>query len=573
MRRLAPALPFAVLLAGFMVEEPSEALPSHAAIYASSAVATDHALASEAGATILARGGTAADAAAAAMLALGVASPASSGFGGGGFALYYRASDQSLTYLDFRETAPAASTADMFERAEAAAPGSHPSEAGGLATGVPGEPAGIAELVSRFGRLPLRTIVAPAVTLARRGVPIGEYVARAGQGDIATALRRDRVLGRWFRSDAGGLVAGTRVKQPELARTLETFGRAGARAVYDGPIGRAFVASNRAHGGILTEADLRAYRVATRTPLDERHFGYRFVSSPPESAGGATMLASLDFLERAGVARSTEEPAFLHALAESWKGPYLDRQRYFGDPDHVDVPLSALASAERRAARASLFRADRAGDPAAYALPLPEPASRARTPDGGGTSHLCVVDAEGNVASVTTTINLWFGARYTAAGVILNDEMDDFAKAVGQANAFGLVGGERNRPGPGRRPVSSMSPTIVLDDRGFRLCVGAAGGSRIPTATEQVALRVLVRGEQAHDAIAAPRVHHQAEPNVLRSERMAPLDPNVLARLVALGHAHDLVDNVAVVQLVHRREDGRLEAASDPRKGGRPSGL
>jgi gamma-glutamyltranspeptidase/glutathione hydrolase len=196
-------------------------------------------------------------------------------------------------------------------------------------------------------------------------------------------------------------------------------------------------------------------------------------------------------------------------------------------------------------------------------------------PDGGGTSHLCIVDAEGNVASVTTTVNLTFGAQYSAGGFVMNDEMDDFARAVGASNAFELGGGANNLVGPGRRPVSSMSPTIVFDDRGPVLCIGAAGGSRIPTATEQVALRILVRGESPGDAARAPRVHHQGEPGALRTERFAPMPGAVLASLGARGHALDLLDNVAVVSLVRieRSDRGtRLVAVSDVRKGGRPAG-
>jgi gamma-glutamyltranspeptidase/glutathione hydrolase len=195
-------------------------------------------------------------------------------------------------------------------------------------------------------------------------------------------------------------------------------------------------------------------------------------------------------------------------------------------------------------------------------------------PEDHGTSHLCVVDAEGNVAAVTTTINLPFGARYTAAGIVMNDEMDDFARAVGEANAFGLVGGAPNLPGPGKRPVSTMSPTIVFDDAGPVLCIGAAGGSRIVTSTEQVALSVLVRGRSLADAMAAPRVHHQASPNALRVEREAPLAEATRERLRARGHVIDETDHIAIVQAIHvvRGDDAHLDAASDPRKGGAPAG-
>lgn len=526
-------------------------------------------MASRIAADTLARGGTAADAAAAAMLALGVASPGSSGFGGGGFALYYRASDRTTTFLDFREAAPSASTASMFEEAEAAHPGSHPSEIGGLAVAVPGEPAGIEALVTRFGRLPLRNIVAPVVALARRGVRPTEYIRHLATESHMRDLRVDGRLRRWFaRGQADALDAHTPMRQPELARVLAAFGSRGSRTFYTGAIARRIVADVRSRGGILSEADLAAYRVVQREPLHERHLGFDWWTAPPPSAGGATLLASLDFIERIGLSPSAPLEAALHGYLESWKGPYLDRQAAFGDPDHVNVPLAALSSLGRRSARAELFDPARARAATDYALPI-EPPRAPIAPAGGGTSHLCVIDREGNVASITTTVNLGFGARFTAGGVLMNDEMDDFARGVGQANAFGLIGGERNLPGPGRRPVSSMTPTIVFNASGVPvLCIGAAGGSRIPTATMQVALAVLWRQDDVAHAIAAPRVHQQAVPDSLMTERDVPLDDALVAALSSRGHARAELASGAIVQLVRRRADGTLEASADPRKGG-----
>lgn len=550
------------------------AAPAFVGHYREHAVASDHPIASTIGADVLAAGGNAADAAAATMLALGVASPASSGLGGGGFALYYRASDRTLTFLDFRETAPAASTPDMFQdRPVRPGPLGEASQYGGLASGVPGEAAGVSELVRRFGRLPLARVVEPAVRLARRGTPISSYLAALGAPFVAQ-LREDAGMRAWVRGE-GGLVAGETLRRADLARTLTALGRKGADGFYRGPVAEAIVAANRAAGGVMTLEDLAAYRVVERSPLEAMRFGHRWVTAPPPSAGGYTLLASLAFLERVDARRELGTLPFLHALAESWKGPGLDRSAYFGDPSHVDVPLEALLSDERAAERARRFDEDAAVATSAYAMPLEEGASRAAAASGGGTSHLCVVDAEGNVAAVTTTVNLPFGARYSAAGIVMNDEMDDFARAVGEANAFGLPGGERNLPGPGRRPVSSMSPTIVFDDAGPVLCIGGSGGSRIPSAVEQVALSILRDGLTPGWAIERARVHHQGIPESLNSENFAPLSAESIAYLRALGHTHVAMDNVAVVQLVHIARDGgrtELVAASDPRKGGRPAG-
>ena len=541
------------------------------------AVAADHALASQAGAELLAAGGNAADAAAATMLALGVVSPGSSGLGGGGFAVYYDASEGSVTFLDFRERAPAAATPDMYRGQESQdGPASNPSQLGGLATGVPGEPAGIDELIRRFGSKPRSEIVEPAARYAERGFEITEYIARMTDR-FATHMKRDPVMASWFEGDAAALRAGQTVRMPELARTLRTFGSQGSAPFYRGAIARQIVAANRRNGGVMTMADLRDYRVVEREPLELRRMGHRWVTAPPPSAGGYTMLASLGLLDRwvPRERRSEAGAELMHAFAESWKGPFWDRSSYFGDPDHVDVPVDRLLDDERIARRATAFRPTLAVPVEWYAMPLAREDQAARQPDNAGTSHLCVVDAEGNVASITTTINLPFGARYTAAGMVMNDEMDDFASEIGEQNAFGLPGGAPNLPGPGKRPVSTMTPTIVFDEGGRPvLCVGAAGGSRIVTATQQVAWHTLVRGLDPREALAHPRVHHQGVPNTLRVETEQPLAPAIVAQLRARGHVIEEVSHSAIVQLIRIRYDGgpRLTAASDPRKGGLPAG-
>lgn len=557
-------------------EPPAEARPWFGR-FSRQAVAADHPAASAAGAEILAAGGNAADAAAATMLALGVANPASSGMGGGGFLLYYRASDQSLTFLDFRERAPGASTADMYDDVPPPGPGvaNSASQLGGLATGVPGEPAGVAKMVERFGSLPLSQIVEPARRLAADGFEVSAYLAHL-TGPFGGQMRRDATMRGWFEGEATTLRAGQTLRRPELARTLVAFGRGGANAIYRGPIARALVRANRQNGGILTAEDLADYRVVEREPLSATHFGHRWVTAPPPSAGGFTMLSSLAVLEGIPERLRGAGAPWLHALAESWKGPFMDRQRYFGDPDHVELPLEQMLAERRVQARVRAFHPRLAMPPTDYELPLAPDEPEVRQPDNSGTAHLCVVDDEGNIAAITTTVNLPFGARYTAAGIVMNDEMDDFARSVGEANAFGLIGGANNLPGPGRRPVSTMSPTIIFDGQGRPvMCVGAAGGSRIVTAAQQVAMNALLFEMPLDDAVAAPRVHHQGMPNRLRTEEFAPLPEALIQQLRARGHHHQLIHNVAVVQAIRIRygqDETTLEAASDPRKGGRPAG-
>ena len=555
----------AFLITGLTVGLPTE----HSAVFSREAVAADHAEASKAGAEILSEGGNAADAAAATMLALGVVNPASSGLGGGGFALYYRASDRSLTFLDFRERAPRAASPTMFEvdTADAEGPASSPSQLGGLAAGVPGEAAGIEALVERFGKLSLREVIAPALRLAEQGFEVSKALGAMGSA-FAIQLSKDPVMAAW------DLRAGATLRRPSLARVLRAFAEKGAAVIYGGVIGQEIAASVQEHGGIMTLQDLRAYRVRTREPLETNAFGYRWVTAPPPSAGGFTMIQSLSILERAVGPRPSYGAPLLHAMAESWKGPFLDRQRYFGDPDQVILPLDKMMDASRIDARAKLVADGKAHPSADYDLPIEWTRTKVAAPDNAGTSHLCVVDAEGNVASVTTTVNLPFGARFTGGGIVMNDEMDDFASGIGQTNAFGLVGGARNLPGRWKRPVSTMSPTIVFDEGKPALCVGASGGSRIVTAAQQVAMNVLLRGMSAAEAVAAPRIHHQGVPETLRVEKVAPLDSALQDALVALGHRVEPIHNVANVQLIYveHSAERKLEAASDPRKGGRPAG-
>ena len=542
----------------------------HAGVFHDYAVAADQPTASKAGAEILAAGGNAADAAAATMLALGVVNPASSGLGGGGFALYYCAKDKTVTFLDFRERAPAAATPDMFEKAKGPlpeGPAASPSQLGGLAAGVPGEPAGIAVLVERFGSLPLAKVIAPALRLAEEGFIVTPAVAAMGQA-FKVQLDQDPVMSTW------NLTAGAIMKRPQLAHVLRVFSKDGVKALYNGPLGREMVAVVDKHGGIMTFQDLREYRVVTREPLEGEYFGYRWVTAPPPSAGGFTMLQSLAILEQALGNNTSYDDRFLHTMAESWKGPFLDRQRYFGDPAQVIQPLDKMMNPERVDKRARLAGSERAQPTDAYDMPLVWTSRPTKTADNAGTSHLCVVDQEGNVAAVTTTVNLPFGARFTAAGIVMNDEMDDFASGVGKANAFGLVGGAPNLPGPRKRPVSTMSPTIIFQDGKPVLCVGASGGSRIVTGTEQVALDVLLFGMDAGAAVAAPRIHHQGVPEELRVERKAPLDETLQSELRARGHVIEPIGNVANVQAIQIETEPtrKLVAASDPRKGGSPAG-
>ncbi|MGB5811475.1 MAG: gamma-glutamyltransferase, partial [Polyangiales bacterium] len=422
-------------------------------------------------------------------------------------------------------------------------------------------------LVNRFGTLPLAQVIAPALQLAEKGFPVSHALAAMGAA-FDVQLRQDPVMSTW------DLTEGATLRRPALAAVLRAFASDGVNALYNGPLGREMAATVEKRGGIMTFQDLRDYRVVTRKPLEAELFGYTWVTAPPPSAGGFTMLQSLTILERAIGDSPVYGERLLHVMAESWKGPFVDRQWYFGDPAQVIQPLDRMMAPARIEKRAALAGGAKANPTDAYEMPLVWTSPPARVPDNSGTSHLCVVDQAGNVAAVTTTVNLPFGARFTAAGIVMNDEMDDFASGVGKSNAFGLVGGAPNLPGPRKRPVSTMSPTIVLEDGKPVLCVGASGGSRIVTATQQVAMNVLLFGMDAGQGVAAPRVHHQGYPEQLRVERKAPLDAQLQDSLRARGHVIETIHNVANVQAIKivPGPNRHLEAASDPRKGGKPAG-
>jgi gamma-glutamyltranspeptidase / glutathione hydrolase len=503
------------------------------------AVAADHTLASEAGLEAMRAGGNAVDAACATAFALGVVDPQSSGIGGGGFLLYQPAHGRAVA-LDFRETAPAAASRGMFAQAS--------STEGGLAVAVPGEVAGCAEAVTRWGRwgrLGLRRALGPAIRLAA-GFPAG--------AELVQAAHRGGKLA-WLPAEVGETV-----RRPELLATLRVIARRGPAGFYRGRVARTIADVLRLRGGILTAADLGRYRPVSRAPLRGTYRGYTVLTMPPPSSGGVALLEALNLLEphdlRAG---GPDSPATLHLVAEACKHAFADRARHLGDPDFSPVDARRLASKEY-ARTLRLF--DR-----------PQPRERYGTvalPDDGGTSHVSVVDARGNACALTTTVNMPFGSGVEAAGVVLNDEMDDFTTRPGEPNAFGLIQSPRNEVEPGKRPLSSMSPTILLRDGRVFMVVGASGGPAIITATLQTILGVVDFGRDAEAAVAAPRIHHQWVPDTLHVEPGFP--PATASGLLARGHVLSDSPKRGVVQAIVVRERGRLEAASDPRKGGQPAG-
>ncbi len=530
-------------------------------------VAADHPLASEAGAAMLRAGGNAVDAAVAAALAGGVVQPHSSGLGGGGFAVVVGPQEPGFV-LDFRERAPGAASAGMFLDADAAViPGA--SEHGPLAVAVPGEPRGLAALLVSHGSLPPAQVAAPAIELARGGFAVGEALAQAS-ADWST-LHGDALFPALFDGAQGAPQAGQRVQRSALADTLEAWAASGGQALNTGPLAEGLAEALQAQGGILAAEDLAAYTPVPREPLVGRYRNWTLVTMPPPSSGGVVILQVLRVLEAwPAEGLGTLEPGVVHTTVEALEHAFADRARWMGDPDFVRVPVDALLSDERVEEVREAVRGAGAPPechtlaPEAYGLP-------AQVPEDHGTHHISVMDERGLAVALTTTINTSFGSGVVdpGSGVLLNDEMDDFVAAPGVPNAYGLVGNERNAVAPGKRPLSSMSPTVVLDPQGRpALVVGASGGPRIITGTLEVLLAILEGGAGPEEALAQPRYHHQWLPDLLRVE---PGFPEATRQaLEGCGHRVGGPAPGSAVQVVLRRPDGRLVGGSDPRKGGRP---
>ena len=519
-------------------------------------VVSDHPVASAVGVDVLRRGGNAVDAAVAVGFALAVAHPQAGNIGGGGF-LVYRAADGQAYALDFRETAPAAATRDMYAAAS--------SLTGALAAGVPGTVAGLWEMHHRFGRLPWSELVAPAIALARDGVVIDS--ARAWAFAVPASEERLRLfptsVAAYFPRHRRPELGDT-LRQPDLARTLALIADSGADAFYRGPIAAEIVAEVERGRGIITRADLEAYRPMWREPLRTSYRGWEIIGMPPPSSGGVTMAEMLNLLEGYDPLPPYGSPRLMHFELEAMRRAFSDRNHWLGDPDFVTMPIARLIS---KAYADSLRRGidpDRA-TPTASLPPVAE---------GSHTTHYSIVDQEGNAVAITYTLNDDFGSALVVggAGFLLNDEMDDFATRPGSPNLYGLVQGEANAIQPGKRMLSAMTPTIVLDRHArLSLVLGSPGGPRIISAVLQVLSNVVDHGMTLAQAVTAPRIHHQGLPDSVFWEPEGLL-PEQRRDLEAMGYVfrtepHWVGDVNAV--LVTRRG---VEGVADPRRGGGAAG-
>ena len=523
-------------------------------------------LATRAGARVLAEGGTAADATVAVALVLAVTYPQAGSLGGGGFALI-RDEHGDHAALDFRETAPARLNAAHFLDDEGR-PIAGLSLDSGLAVGVPGNLDGLLTIHRRWGKLPWKRLVAPAIKLADEGFPVYPHLADAFS-DAEKRLRLSEETRRVLFIEGRLPRSGETLRQPDLASSLRRIAEHGRAGFYAGPVAISVVGAVQQRGGVMTSADLEAYRSVEREPVRGTYRGYEVISFPPPSSGGVVLLQMLSMLQRHELAEGYGASRSVHLMTEIQRRAFADRSKWLGDPDHVDVPLAWLLSADYLASRARTIRFDRA-TPSSEILPG-EP--REDDPD---TLHFSIADADGRAVAFTTTLNTNFGSGIVAAGtgILLNNEIDDFSLAPGVPNVYGLVGGAANAVSPLKRPLSSMTPTIVeypgKRERPY-LVLGSPGGGRIINAVLQVIVNVVDHEMHLQEAVNAPRTHHQWLPDRLYYEpRAIPAD--VLRALEALGHDVVRRERIGNVNAIATDERGTWLGAADPRRGGLAAG-
>lgn len=483
------------------------------------------------GADILRQGGNAVDAAVATGFALAVTYPRAGNIGGGGFMIIHSAERSEDIAIDYRETAPAAATRDMFLGADGK-PDIAKSRDSALSIGVPGTVAGLTLALEKYGsgKFTLADLLKPAIALARDGFVIADDMADTLPG-IARRLARWPASARIFsRTDGTSLREADTLVQTDLAATLSAIAAQGPRGFYQGAVAERLAAGVREAGGIMTADDLKSYQPVVRAPVRGSYRGFEIISMPPPSSGGVVLLETLNILEGFPMPDMKQGAApSLHVMIEAMKRAYADRARYLGDPDFISAPVATLMSKEYAARQRASIDLDRA-------TPWTDALSATPPRESSNTTHFSVVDGRGNAVSNTYTLNFPYGVGLVAdgTGVLLNNELDDFTAAPGASNAFGLVGFEANLPGPGKRPLSSMSPTIVLKDGKPVLVTGSPGGSRIISTVLQVIVNVLDYRMDVAAAVAAPRLHHQWLPDVVRIERGFTED--TLAALRAKGH-------------------------------------
>lgn len=521
-------------------------------------ISSNSAIASGAGVEILKAGGNAVDAAVAVGFSLAVTFPFAGNIGGGGF-MVIRMADGRTGTLDYREVAPLAATRNMYVDSTGKLTGRQLT--GHLASGVPGAVAGMHEALQKYGTKTLAEVMAPAIRLAREGFAVDSNLYRSLRGAQQRLCQYEGCS--TFYPNGTAPTPGTTLLQPDLARSLQLIAEQGPKAFYDGPVAEVLVAEMQRGAGIITREDLRRYEPRWREPVLSTYRGYTLITMPPASSGGITMTETFNILEKFAPLPPFGSPEYIHLLSEAFRRAFMDRNVKLADPDFVPVPRAQLVSKAYADTLASTINRRRA----------------TRTPqfetgaEPEHTTHYSVVDAVGNAVATTTTLNGGYGSAVWVrdGGFFMNNEMDDFAAQPGTANMFGLVQGEANAIQPGKRMLSAMSPTIVLDREGkVLLVVGAAGGPTIITATSQVILNVIEFGMSLTEAMRAPRVHHQALPDAIRHETVG-FSELTLRRLRRMGHVLTPQEGIANVNAV-MRSGAVWHGVHEPRSAGGAAG-
>lgn len=523
-------------------------------------VATSHTLATDLALQVLKEGGNAIDASVTAGFALAVTQPRSGNIGGGGFLLYSPGDGAAPEAIDYRETAPAAASETMFQDEDGNVV-NQLSRFSHQAAGVPGTVAGLALALERHGTIALSDALAPAIRLARDGFVVPHRFTEGLEQARDRLQRWPATKATFYRGDGSAPQPGDVFKQPELAATLQRIADHGVKGFYEGETARLIVDEMQRHDGLITLDDLKNYQPAIRKPVYGSYRGFDIFSMSPPSSGGTHIIQILNILEHFPLGELGHNSAdTLHHMAEAMKLAYADRSEYLGDTDFVEVPLSGLVSKDYAAALQKGIDPNKArpasdikpGQPAAWESPE--------------TTHFSVVDRWGNAVSNTYTINFSYGSGITVAGAgfLLNNEMDDFSAKPGEANAYGLIGGEANKIEPGKRMLSSMSPTIVRKGARNYLVTGSPGGSRIITTTLQVLMNVIDHNMNIQTAVAAPRIHHQWMPDEIRIEQ--GISPDTIRLLEAKGHKVTTSNAMGAIQSIMIGDDGTLYGGADPRR-------
>ncbi len=555
---LAPAI--------LQAQEKSPPDPANFTVLSQSqVVAADNPTASAVGAAILEQGGSAADAGVATLLTLGVVHPFASGLGGGGFCLYRDAKTQKVQALDFRETAPGKADRDMYIRKGKA--DSSLSRYGGLAVATPGEPAGLYALHQAHGTLEWADVVDPVYHLAKDGFYVGQLLPKR----LESKRKRIELLPEFNAAFSSAkqsdeyVKAFELLKRPDLAESLKLYRDKGPTPFYSGEIAEAIVKSAQQSGGVLSMDDLKNYKVSWRTPLEGTYRkDYQIYGMPSPSSGGIVTLEVLNILEGFDLRKLGYGVQSVHLIIEAMKHAFADRARWMGDADFVKVPVKHLISKDYAETRRKKIKTD-------GVLGLKEYGTHAPPKDDDGTTHISIIDKDGNMLACTSTVNTSFGSLVYVPkwGIILNNEMDDFSAQPGVPNAFGLIGNEQNAIAPNKKPLSSMSPTLILHKGKPFMVTGGSGGPTIITGVIMSILRVIDFAQSPAEAIVSPRLHHQWMPEKLFFE--GTKDGTLEKELEQLGHTISVRSSYNSVQIVVVDENGTITGVSDPRKMGRPA--